>query len=39
MVVSRRRLHRCDDRVKWLRGRFDPETGVRFVVEEERILR
>ena len=39
LVTSRRCLVRMDDHARGLRGVFDPNTCVHFVVEERKLLR
>jgi hypothetical protein len=39
LLTSRRTLLRSDDRARGIRGLWDPESGVRYVVEESRLLR
>lgn len=38
LVTSRRSLERMDDPGRGLRGVFDPNTGVHYVVEERKLL-
>ena len=37
LVISNRKLMRCDEAVANVRGVFDPAQGIRFVVEEEKL--
>ena len=39
LVTSRRCLVRMDDLARGLRGVFDPNDGVHYVVEERKLLR
>lgn len=39
LVTSRRSLERLDDLERGLRGVFDPDTCVHYVVEERKLLR
>ena len=39
LLVSREPLKRCDDEKACLRGLLDPRTGIRSVIEEERVFR
>ena len=39
LVTSRRCLVRMDDHARGLRGVFDPNTCVHYVVEERKLLR
>ena len=39
LVTSRRFLERRDDLERGLRGVFDPDAGVLYVVEERKLLR
>jgi hypothetical protein len=38
LAVSARRLVRADEPAAGLRGLLDPETGIRFVTEEEKLF-
>ena len=39
LITSRRCLVRMDDHARGLRGVFDPNTHVHYVVEERKLLR
>jgi len=39
LVTSRRCLLRLDDHARGLRGVFDPNTCVHYVVEERKLVR
>ena len=39
LVTSRLRLERMDDRARGLRGVYDPDERVHYVVEERKLLR
>jgi len=39
LITSRITLERSDDKERGLLGLFDRETRVRFVVEEQKVLR
>ena len=38
LLVSTRRLQRCDDLASGIRGLLDLETGMRFLIEDERLF-
>ena len=38
LAVSRKRLQRCDQLAPGIRGLLDLETGMRFLIEEERLF-
>ena len=38
LLRSRRRLERANDQVANVRGLYDRETGVRYFIEEERLV-
>lgn len=38
LLVSRRRLWRADDGSAEVQGVLEPETGVRFLIERERLF-
>ncbi len=38
LLVSRKHLSRCDDPFARTCGLLDSETGVRFVIEEDRLF-
>lgn len=38
LITSRRRLLRMDDPARGLRGVFEPNTRIRYVVEERKLL-
>jgi hypothetical protein len=39
LVTSRRLLLRSDDHAQGIRGLYDPASGVRYVVEEWKLLK
>jgi hypothetical protein len=39
LVTSRRTLLRSDDGALGIRGLWDPEAGIRYVVEDSKLLR
>ena len=38
LLVSRKKLVRVDDKTAGIRGLFEPSTGKRFFIEEEKLL-
>jgi len=38
LLVSTRRLQRCDDLASGIRGLLDLDTGVRFLIKEEKLF-
>jgi hypothetical protein len=38
LLLSNRRLVRSDERSIHIRGLLDPETGERFLIEQERLM-
>ena len=38
LLVSTKRLRRCDDLESGIRGLLDLDTGMRFVIEEQRLF-
>jgi hypothetical protein len=39
LLIGTKRLRRCDDTAQGVRGLLDLDTGVRFVIAEERLFR
>lgn len=37
LLISTKHLERCDEQMLGIRGVFDPQSGTRFLIEEEEL--